>query len=177
MVNFRESARRLTTRSRHPDPHDAWMATATRPPLFATVHGQISSYRRTNGPGTPPGKNPYNATDENQTTNQHRRLRGLNLTTLDCQQLRGRVLVWQRRSAVTAERHQKHHPASQPDKMWDESHEVNNDAERPKLSGPAHGTQRLQPRRSRRLRCSAWLGGVIMASSLSFPIWVRRAGA
>src|SRR5258706_8071012 len=29
---------------------------------------------------------------------------------------------------------------------------------RPKLSDPAHGTQRLQPRRSRRVRCSAWLG-------------------
>src|SRR5207249_2478453 len=29
-------------------------------------------------------------------------------------------------------------------------------AERP--SDPAHGTQRLQPRRSRRVRCSAWLG-------------------
>src|ERR1043165_9781643 len=25
-------------------------------------------------------------------------------------------------------------------------------------SNPAHGTQRLQPRRSRRVRCSAWLG-------------------
>jgi hypothetical protein len=31
-------------------------------------------------------------------------------------------------------------------------------AERPKLSDPAHGTPRLQPRRSRRVRCSAWLG-------------------
>ena len=29
--------------------------------------------------------------------------------------------------------------------------------ERPKLSDPAHGTQRLQPRRPRRVRCSAWL--------------------
>src|SRR5262245_50695985 len=34
-------------------------------------------------------------------------------------------------------------------------------AERPKLSDPAQGTQRLQPRRSRRVRCSAWLGHVI----------------
>src|SRR5829696_4521207 len=31
--------------------------------------------------------------------------------------------------------------------------------QRPKLSDPAHGTQRLQPRRSRRIRCSAWLLG------------------
>src|ERR1051325_4802503 len=30
--------------------------------------------------------------------------------------------------------------------------------QRPKLSDPAHGRQRLQPRRSRRVRCSAWLG-------------------
>src|SRR4030095_11209483 len=30
-------------------------------------------------------------------------------------------------------------------------------AERPQLSDPAHGTQRWQPRRSRRVRCSAWL--------------------
>src|SRR5258707_661649 len=27
-----------------------------------------------------------------------------------------------------------------------------------KFSDPAHGTQRLQRRRSRRVRCSAWLG-------------------
>jgi len=25
------------------------------------------------------------------------------------------------------------------------------------ISDPAHGTRRLQPRRSRRVRCSAWL--------------------
>src|SRR3954465_1322513 len=29
--------------------------------------------------------------------------------------------------------------------------------QRPKLSDPAHGTQRWQSRRSRRVRCSAWL--------------------
>src|SRR2546426_4353563 len=34
------------------------------------------------------------------------------------------------------------------------------DAERPKLSDPAHRTHGLQPRRSRRVRCSAWLGCV-----------------
>ena len=38
-------------------------------------------------------------------------------------------------------------------------------AERPKLSDPAHGTQLLQPRRSRRVRCSAWLGGVVTSVS------------
>ena len=40
-------------------------------------------------------------------------------------------------------------------------------AQRPKLSDPAHGTPRLQPRRSRRVRCSAWLGGVISISQIN----------
>jgi hypothetical protein len=34
-------------------------------------------------------------------------------------------------------------------------------AERPKLSDPAHGTQRLQPRRPRRVS-SAWLGDAVI---------------
>ena len=44
--------------------------------------------------------------------------------------------------------------------LWcDRAH---SDAQRPKLSDPAHGTLRLQPRRPRRVRCSAWLGGNIV---------------
>ncbi len=37
--------------------------------------------------------------------------------------------------------------------------------QRLKLSDPTHGTQRLQPRRSRRVRCSAWLGGLVKVGS------------
>src|SRR6185503_13382682 len=36
-------------------------------------------------------------------------------------------------------------------------------AYRPKLSDPAHGTPRLQPRRPRRVRCRVWLGGVVIS--------------
>ena len=36
------------------------------------------------------------------------------------------------------------------------------------ISDPAQGTQRLQPRRSRRVRCSAWLGGIINTSLFLF---------
>jgi hypothetical protein len=34
-------------------------------------------------------------------------------------------------------------------------------AERPPLNDPAHGRQRWPPRRSRRVRGSAWLGSVV----------------
>jgi hypothetical protein len=37
---------------------------------------------------------------------------------------------------------------------WDAFSDRCLDRERPKLSNPAHGTQQLQPRRSRRVRCS-----------------------
>ena len=47
------------------------------------------------------------------------------------------------------------------------SHPFPHVAERPKLSDPAHGTLRLQPRRSRRVRCSAWLG--ITFSTVGLP--------
>src|SRR4051812_35640658 len=40
-------------------------------------------------------------------------------------------------------------------------------AERPKLSDPAHGTQRLQTTTPCRVRCSAWLGRVIMITTSS----------
>jgi hypothetical protein len=43
-------------------------------------------------------------------------------------------------------------------------------AYRPKLSDPARGTLRLQPRRSRRVRCSAWLDGLL----ISFPSFARQ---
>src|SRR5688572_32567018 len=47
-------------------------------------------------------------------------------------------------------------------------------AERRKLSDPAHGTQRLQPRRSRRVRCSAWLGRCMLMATESLTIKVNN---
>src|ERR1051326_3354670 len=43
------------------------------------------------------------------------------------------------------------------------------------ISDPAHGTQRLQPRRPRRVRCSAWLGAgdantIWILASIIYPI-------
>jgi len=40
-------------------------------------------------------------------------------------------------------------------------------AARPKLNRSAHGTQRFQARRSKRVRCCAWLGAVSVAQSAS----------
>ena len=40
------------------------------------------------------------------------------------------------------------------------------DAERPKLSNPARETRGLQPRRSSRVRCSAWLGRVCLSEQI-----------
>ena len=45
--------------------------------------------------------------------------------------------------------------------------QVKTAGERPKLSDPAHGTPRLQPRRSSRVRCSAWLACVMWSNPLS----------
>ena len=42
--------------------------------------------------------------------------------------------------------------------------------QRPKLSDPAHGTPRLQPRRDGRVRCSAWLAVSIMVNTLSLAV-------
>src|ERR1041385_4140896 len=44
--------------------------------------------------------------------------------------------------------------------------------QRPKLSDPAHGTPRWQPRRSRRVRCSAWLARIIA----QYPLFKIRDG-
>src|SRR6266545_1532770 len=42
-------------------------------------------------------------------------------------------------------------------------------AERPKLSDPAHEGVRLQPGRDGRVRCSAWLGRVVIGLKSKLP--------
>jgi len=49
-------------------------------------------------------------------------------------------------------------------------------AERPKLSDAARGTRGWQPARDGRVRCSAWLGGMVMWSEGNASVARRKLG-
>src|SRR2546429_514466 len=47
------------------------------------------------------------------------------------------------------------------------------ETKRPKLSDLAHEGVRLQPRRARRVRCSAWLASTVIQNSQNPPLRIR----